>query len=201
MTTPSDKTQLRARLRAARVARSPAELARSGAALAAHALELPELVQATTVACYASVGAEPPTATLRAGLRARGVRVLLPIVRDDLDLDWAVDGTEELTRTGRALLEPGGARLGREAIEQAEVLFVPALAVGADGTRLGRGGGCYDRALPRRRRGALVVAVVFDEEVLVTVPTQPHDESVDAALRPSGLTRFSHPASEDAPAR
>ncbi|MFD0866860.1 5-formyltetrahydrofolate cyclo-ligase, partial [Tessaracoccus lubricantis] len=53
------------------------------------------------------------------------------------------------------------------------------LAVGRDGTRLGTGGGWYDRALPHRRPGALLVALAREDEVLDTVPTLPHDVSVD----------------------
>ena len=65
-------------------------------------------------------------------------------------------------------------------------VLVPSLAVDRDGHRLGRGGGYYDRVLatvPRARR----VAVVYDEEVVATVPHDPHDVDVAFALTPSGL--------------
>ena len=78
------------------------------------------------------------------------------------------------------------AREGRSPAERAtvDVVVVPALAVAADGTRLGRGGGFYDRALGHARPDAVLVAVVFDEELLDAVPTGAHDRRVDAVVSP-----------------
>ena len=63
---------------------------------------------------------------------------------------------------------------------------VPALAVSRDGVRLGRGGGYYDRALAHARPGAVLVAVVFDDELLDEVPAEAHDHRVTAVVTPSG---------------
>jgi 5-formyltetrahydrofolate cyclo-ligase len=64
---------------------------------------------------------------------------------------------------------------------------VPALAVGRDGTRLGRGGGSYDRALARVPAATPVVALLYEDELLETVPAEPHDRRVSAAVLPSGV--------------
>ncbi|MET7456960.1 5-formyltetrahydrofolate cyclo-ligase [Streptomyces sp. NPDC005574] len=167
-------------------------------ALAARALELPELARARTVAAYVSVGSEPGTLTLLDALRARGVRVLLPALLPDNDLDWgAYAGEGSLARVrhgGRmTLFEPAGERLGPEAVSAADVVLLPGLAVDARGMRLGRGGGSYDRVLARLERAharpALVV-LLYDEEVVASVPTEPHDRAVHAVVTPSGVRRF-----------
>ena len=49
---------------------------------------------------------------------------------------------------------PDGDLLGVDSVAEADLVLVPALAVGADGTPLGRGGGSYDRALARVPAGA-----------------------------------------------
>ncbi|WP_157410709.1 5-formyltetrahydrofolate cyclo-ligase [Actinoplanes rectilineatus] len=49
----------------------------------------------------------------------------------------------------RGLLEPTGPRLGPDAIRSADLVLLPALAVGRNGIRMGRGGGSYDRVLAR----------------------------------------------------
>jgi 5-formyltetrahydrofolate cyclo-ligase len=67
------------------------------------------------------------------------------------------------------------------------MVLVPALAVDRAGNRLGRGAGYYDRALTKTR--AQVVAVIYDDELVDAVPHEPHDRLVDAALRPSGVSR------------
>ena len=59
-------------------------------------------------------------------------------------------------------------------------------AVTPDGTRLGRGGGYYDRALVHAREDAVLVAVVFDEELLDALPAGEHDVRVHAVVTPSG---------------
>jgi 5-formyltetrahydrofolate cyclo-ligase len=84
------------------------------------------------------------------------------------------------------LLEPVGPRLGPTAVGTAEVVVVPAVAVARDGTRLGRGGGYYDRALRHARPGAVLVAAVFDDELVDALPTEPHDHRVTAVVTPSG---------------
>jgi 5-formyltetrahydrofolate cyclo-ligase len=84
------------------------------------------------------------------------------------------------------LLEPLGPRLGPTALGTADVVVVPALAVSRDGARLGRGGGYYDRALQHARPGAVLVALLFDDELLDEVPAEDHDHRVTAVVTPSG---------------
>ncbi|WP_051745590.1 5-formyltetrahydrofolate cyclo-ligase [Streptomyces yerevanensis] len=168
------------------------------AALAARALELPELARARTVAAYVSVGSEPGTRALLAALHARGVRVLLPALMADNDLDWgAYDGQGSLVRVQHrgkmALLEPAGERLGPDAVLSADAVLLPGLAVDARGMRLGRGGGSYDRVLARLERAGAdpaLVVLLYDSEVVDRVPEEPHDRPVHAVITPSGVRRF-----------
>ena len=80
--------------------------------------------------------------------------------------------------------------LGVQTVAEADLVLVPALAVGADGTRLGRGGGSYDRALARVPAGVPVVALLYDGELLPAVPSEPHDRRVTAVVTPSGVHRL-----------
>jgi 5-formyltetrahydrofolate cyclo-ligase len=52
---------------------------------------------------------------------------------------------------------------------------------------LGRGGGSYDRALTRVKPGVPVIALLYREELLATVPAEAHDQRVTAVLTPDGL--------------
>ncbi len=167
-------------------------------ALARQALALPELEHARTVAAYVSVGSEPGTLALLDTLRARGVRVLLPALLPDNDLDWgAYTGQGSLARVrhgGRmALFEPAGERLGPDAVTEADAVLLPGLAVDARGMRLGRGGGSYDRVLARLDRAGAhpaLVVLLYDREVVADVPGEPHDRPVHAVVTPSGVRRF-----------
>ncbi len=193
-----DKRLLRREILAVRNRLTADDLQEATAALARAALGLNELAGAHTVAAYVSVGSEPGTRALLDSLRARGVRVLLPLLMVDNDLDWGVyEGECSLERVrhgGRmALLEPAGERLGPDAVLGADAVLLPGLAVDERGMRLGRGGGSYDRVLQRLERSGATPALVvllYDEEVVRRVPEEPHDRPVDAVVTPSGVRRF-----------
>jgi len=189
------KPALRRALLAARAALTEDEVRRGAEALTRHALELPELTGARTVAAYVSVGREPDTRALLDALRERGVRVLLPVLLPDNDLDWAAyEGADRLSRAGRGLLEPTGRRLGPDAVTAADAVLLPGLAVDRRGARLGRGGGSYDRVLARIEasgaRPARVVLLHSGELLEGEVPVEPHDRPVHAAVTPEGVHRF-----------
>ena len=186
------KRALRDQLLTLRTRIPAVELGEAAAAITHHLLALPEVRRAATVAAYLSIGSEPGTELLLGALRDAGKRVLLPVVLPDLDLDWAEhDGV--LAPARRGLLEPTGPRLGVDAIGTADAVLVPGLAVSADGVRMGRGGGCYDRALARVPEGTFTCVLLHDGEVRDDVPVEPHDRRVLAAVTPRGVTRLPAP--------
>jgi 5-formyltetrahydrofolate cyclo-ligase len=186
------KTALRDQLTTARKRRGLAEVAETGRLLRDHLLALPEVRRAATVASYVSVGSEPGTGLLLEALHAAGKRVIVPVVLPDLDLDWAVHpGSEAGLATRRGLLEPEGPRLGVDAIATADVVLVPGLAVDTAGYRMGKGGGCYDRALARVPVGTPTIVLLYDDEVGLDVPVEPHDRPVLAAASGRGITPLS----------
>jgi 5-formyltetrahydrofolate cyclo-ligase len=194
----SDKRSLRRGFLAARNALTTDAVRKAADALAGRALSMPEVAGAHAVAAYVSVGAEPGTRALLDALHARGVRVLLPALLPDNDLDWGeYTGEGSLTRVrhgGRMTLsEPAGERLGPEAVTEADVVLLPGLAVDGRGMRLGRGGGSYDRVLARLERAGArpaLLVLLYDAEVVAHVPEEPHDRPVDAVVTPSGVRRF-----------
>ncbi len=181
---------LRDQLLTARRRRPLLEVGQDAAAIAEHLMAAPEVRRAATVALYVSIGQEPGTGPLLDLLTAAGKRVVLPVLLPDNDLDWAAyEGPADLVAAGRGLLEPAGARLGRDAVATADAVLVPALAVDRTGMRLGRGGGSYDRALGRVPVGTFVCALLYDGELVERVPHDDHDRRVTAVVTPSGVSR------------
>jgi 5-formyltetrahydrofolate cyclo-ligase len=179
-----EKEAVRARVRASRAARSPGQRASAAAAVAAALLE--GLAGVRTFAAFVPDPEEPGHGRVPAVFTRLGARVLLPVVPPQgRELTWAVD-SGRLAPGRFGLLEPVGPRLAPTAIGTAEVVVVPAVAVARDGVRLGRGGGYYDRALRHARPGAVLVAVVFDDELVDALPAEPHDHRVGAVVTPSG---------------
>ena len=103
-------------------------------------------------------------------------RLLVPVMLPDRDLDWTVYDEDVL--------------LGAAAIAQAELVIVPAVAVDRAGIRLGRGGGSYDRALARVPDTALIVAALYQDELVAALPFEDHDRRVHAVVTPAGVTRL-----------
>ncbi len=189
--TAAAKLALRDQLLAGRKRLGLAAIGERARAVADHVMASEEVRRAATVAAYVSVATEPGTGPLLEALRAGGRRVLLPLLQPDNDLDWTLyDGPEGLHTARRGLLEPVGPALGHDAVAGADVVLVPGLAVGRDGTRLGRGGGSYDRALARVTAGTFTCVLLNSEELLDAVPADDHDRRVAAAVTELGLTRF-----------
>jgi 5-formyltetrahydrofolate cyclo-ligase len=194
------KTALRDQLVTARNRLSLAEVAEAAERLTAHVLDLPEVRRAASVSAYVSVGQEPGTSRLLDALLAAGKRVILPLTvrepatadrRGYLDLDWAAyTGPGSLAPARYGLLEPTTPPLGRDAIATPDALLLPGMAVSAQGYRIGKGAGCYDRALSRVPVGTFTCVLLYDGEVGRDVPVEPHDRPVAAAAAPSGVLRF-----------
>ena len=120
-------------------------------------------------------------------------RALLPILLDEAGAPlseprWGLwEAGRALVTLGRPPAQPDGEARGAESLKEADLIVIPALAASVDGTRLGQGGGWYDRALMHRCPGTPVVAAIFDDEVLEAgvIPAEPHDVPVDAIVTPT----------------
>lgn len=183
---------LRKELLAARARLSVSDRRAAGRALRDLILDLPETGMAGTIAAYASVGSEPETGALLFALWKRGSYVLLPLMTADRDLDWAsYEGPNSLGPGPHGLLEPTEPVRGPAAITSADLIIVPALAADRRGNRLGRGAGCYDRALARVGPAVPTIALLYDRELLDEVPAGPLDQRVRVVAQPNGgITRL-----------
>lgn len=146
------------------------------------------------VAAFSSIRGEVPTDDLLKTLLDCGYQVLIPKLGTGLEVGWGLmSGPTDLGRMetigGWRPDEPEGVSLPAESLAGARLILVPALSIDTMGTRLGRGGGWYDRALMNRTTGALVVGICWEEELVTNpLPHQPHDLPVDAVLTPTGFT-------------
>lgn len=143
-------------------------------------------------ALFVPTPTEPPIHQLL----ARTPRCLLPVLFEgDRQLSepaWGLSqGGEDLVTCPAPWPAQPRNIAPENALAQADIILVPALAIDEDGVRLGQGGGWYDRALLIAPQGTPIVGVVFDEELLPggTLPMEPHDHLLDAVITP---TRFLH---------
>jgi 5-formyltetrahydrofolate cyclo-ligase len=154
---------------------------------------LEELIGSTgaeSISCYLSMPTEPNTRPFVNWAEARGIRVLFPITREDGLLDWTVgeDETEELGFHG--VPEAVGELLGPMAINDVDLILVPAAAVDATGMRLGWGRGYFDKTLGSMGKCPPVYAVIYDSEFLERVPREVHDQPVNGVVTPTRILAF-----------
>lgn len=171
------KSELRLRIRAARIGR---EIHFDFGPL----IETSEFRDARVIASYRSYGEEPDTQEINREILARGKKLLLPRLLPDKDLHFIPwDGESKLNIENRIEVPAGENFEGK-----IDLVIVPALALDRFGNRLGQGGGSYDRALSRT--SAWRIAMINGEELFDSIPTEPHDLKMDAALLPDQLVRF-----------
>ena len=180
------KRALRAELRERRQMMSQAARDAAAEGIRAQLDALVDRVGARSISCFLSIPSEPGTRDFVAGAVARGIRVLLPITRKDGLLDWIVatpDG--DITEGMFGLPEPVGEVLGPIAVNDVDLMVIPAAAIDRRGMRLGWGRGFFDKTIGSMERCPPVYAVVYDSEVLDEVPSDRHDQPVTGVVTPT----------------
>lgn len=138
------------------------------------------------MSCFLSTPTEPGTREFVDAAVARGIRILLPVTRTDGLLDWSVATPGGDIAEGMfGLPEPVGDLLGPIAVNDVDLLVIPAAAVDRSGMRLGWGRGFYDKTIGSMQRCPPVYAVIFDAEFVDEVPRDIHDQPVTGVVTPT----------------
>lgn len=153
----------------------PAQRALEEELVAAAVQDSPEWRSARTVLLYRNLPGEFSTVGLANGAWRAGKRVAMPRVAGPGRLALhEVRAWTDLRPGAFGIHEPAASLPGVEPAA-VELAIVPGVAWTRDGSRLGRGGGYYDRLLPGLR---LAWGVGFDLQVMAAVPMEPHDSRV-----------------------
>jgi 5-formyltetrahydrofolate cyclo-ligase len=188
--TDAQKRAIRAEVRERRRSVTSLERETNRAALTENLKAVVSELHPKAVSCYLPTLDEPDTTGFIAWAHEAGIRVLLPISRDDGLLDWvASDGTE--TEPGLfGIPEARGELLSPLAVNDVELMLIPASGVDAQGMRLGWGRGYFDKTLGSMDHRPPVFAVIFDDELVDALPAELHDQPVDGAVTPKRIQRF-----------
>ena len=89
--------------------------------------------------------------------------------------------------------EPTGELLGPIAVNDVDLMVIPAAAVDTTGMRLGWGRGYFDKTIGSMERCPPVYAVVFDDELVAEVPRDVHDQPVTGVVTPTRIVDL-HPS-------
>lgn len=186
----SEKRALRAELRERRRIMTTREREHAAAGITARLIEVSQRLGVRSVSAYLSTPDEPSTRGFIEWADRAGVRVLLPISRDDGLLDWALfDGGDE-SPDAFGMPAPTSDPLSPLAVNDVDLMIVPAAAIDRSGMRMGWGRGYFDKTLGSMDQRPPVYAVVFDNELVEAVPTEVHDQRIDGVVTPSSIVTF-----------
>jgi 5-formyltetrahydrofolate cyclo-ligase len=183
------KHEARARARHARDGVDQQERRAFAHELALTLLALPELIAAQNILAYCALPNELDPAPAIWRLRKRGVRIAYPRIEAPGVLGMHfVDHEMELVPGPFGLAQPSE-HAPRVAHDLIDAVIVPGVAFDEQGTRLGYGGGYYDRLLPMMRPECMRIGIGFDGQVLAHIPAEDHDECVDVIVTPARIIR------------
>ncbi|MDI2098798.1 5-formyltetrahydrofolate cyclo-ligase [Ruicaihuangia caeni] len=184
------KRALRAELRERRRIMTAREREQATAGITRNLIDLSTRLGVKHASAYLSASDEPDTRPFLRWASEHGIRVLLPISRNDGLLDWAPfdDGVEDADIFG--MPAPTTEVLSPMAINEVDLIIVPAAAIDRSGMRMGWGRGYFDKTLGSMDQRPPSYAVVFDNEVVERVPTELHDQAVDGVVTPSEIITF-----------
>ena len=143
-------------------------------------LSHPKVMVAHTILLYSALPDEVPTQMLIDELVLQGKKVLLPRVVSDTDMELRLyTGQSDLHKGAFGIMEPVGEVFTH--YERIDVGIMPGMAFDAEGHRLGRGKGYYDRFLSRVPY-LYKIGLCYSWQLLDHVPSEEHDILMDEVL-------------------
>lgn len=142
------------------------------------------------VALYHPVGCEFDTGPLAHYLRNQLQQIALPVVVEEgAPLVFRLWGANDQLEVGAYdIMVPPDRGLSIVP----EIIIIPLLAFDDTGTRLGYGGGYYDRTLAnlRAKHSISAIGLAYDFQQVDDLPVEAHDQPLDRILTPSGLRKI-----------
>ncbi len=184
------KAALRLRARGSRAAILHSARADAADTVADHFFNAIALAPRDVVAGYWRIKDEMDCQPILVRLMDSFQPVCLPVVLgDQLPLEL------RLWEQGAPLYEAGfGTLAPSELAPQVEpdIILMPLLGFDKRGTRLGYGGGYYDRTLERLSKRPRLVGLAFAAQELDDIPRDAHDVPLDTIITEHGARHFEH---------
>lgn len=179
------KTEMRRLVRERLRAVPPDQLKEWSDALVANLQSRPGLWDKPgTVALFGGLRNEPDLITdLLPWAQARGWKTALFAVEGTELVPYEVTAHIQLRRGPLGVWEPEADARRRVPLPDLTLILVPGLAFSlGDGSRLGRGGGYYDRLLARKELSAYQAGICFENQLWPGIPCEAHDARVSEII-------------------
>ncbi|MBM4236011.1 MAG: 5-formyltetrahydrofolate cyclo-ligase [Firmicutes bacterium] len=180
-----DKNKLRKQIITERDQLTDEEIATKSATIAEKLYSLSAFNQAEAIMYFVSFGSEVDTRPIvEETIRRRKIALAPKAVPQSRELipSRILDWDSDLMPGYYNIPEPRAGAMRPYDPEQIDLLIVPGVAFDLKGNRLGYGGGYYDRFFSLLKPGTPLVALVFDLQIVPTVPTDEWDRPVDCVI-------------------
>ena len=135
------------------------------------------------VMAFWPLNSEPDIRNVLHELIQVGKSLYLPRVEEDQIIPYQVTNLATLKPNSQlGVYEPQLELSEMIPPEQVDIVILPGLAFTRKGSRLGRGGGYYDRFLSILPLDTLKIAVAFETQLHQEIPTNSHDIAVDVII-------------------
>lgn len=185
----TEKQELRKHLKALRNRLSPAQVSWSSEKIAQHILACDAYKNAKLIMGYLAFGKELSVDKVLLQALADGKKVVVPFITSPTEMEAAVfTGMENLCLDRfkiRCVAEPA------QLIEPnaIDLVLVPGVAFGRDGSRMGMGAGYYDRFL-RRSPQAVTIGIAYAVLMQEQLPTDEYDIPVHYLVSETGIEKL-----------
>jgi 5-formyltetrahydrofolate cyclo-ligase len=191
MAEPSDKSEIRRQLRE-KLAAIPDSDRQTKSLSAANFLGVsPEFAAARIVMLYLSTAQEMDTAPLALKCWQSGKTVVVPKVswNQRRMLPVEINSLQtRMTTTGPGVREPVGGQ--PIPVNLIDLVIVPGMGFTANGHRIGRGMGFYDRFLAQTDFIGVSCGLGFEEQIVAQLPMLDHDMPLSMLCTDRGIRRF-----------
>lgn len=175
-----EKTELRKLIRTRKRLFDKQDLAEQSLLCIKKLMAHPRLLCSQTILMYYSLPDEVDTHEAVTLLAQQGKTILLPVVTGDSTMILRrYSGPDDLRQGAFGIMEPAGDIFSD--YKAIDLAIVPGMAFDAQGHRLGRGRGYYDRFLPLLPH-AYKLGLCFDFQKVEHVPNDANDIRMDEVL-------------------
>jgi len=140
-----------------------------------------KLKKAKRIALYRSYKGEVPVDGLAKAFMAKGITCCFPRIENGEMLFYDCESLEgtEFEESSMGIKEPVKTKAAVDP-KDIDVVVLPALAYNEEGTRLGAGGGYYDRYFGKLGNGRpYLLGICYEFQICSDVPSDEHDISAD----------------------
>jgi 5-formyltetrahydrofolate cyclo-ligase len=146
-------------------------------------LQFQPYLHSSSVALYSPIQNEVGTEEIRDHALGAGKQVFYPKVAEESSVELVqIDSTASFAIGRFGILEPNGKKRLSDLDSGQLIIIVPGVVFDAQGNRLGRGLGWYDRLLKRIGKNTTFLGLAYEFQIVSAVPVEFWDQKVDYVI-------------------